>query len=180
MNNIWFLRTDKDNGSKNSDFSEENTFIYSDHGTCAEDEVIRKNKHKIFPILDISNHELRKLVRSIKLELVASGKIDLSEPGKSRCDVAICYWIAVMDIGDIVFVRNKQNDVFICKITGYISEAFFDRTGAFQRSVEILQQVSSHSLHERIWNRTKSRKTIERNANTEIKELVLQYLNALA
>jgi hypothetical protein len=176
MNNIWFLRTDRDNGSKSKDFSYDRPLIYSDHGTCSKNEIVSKHKHKIFPTLDISGHELRKLVRSIKSELVEMDKINLSEPGKARCDVSICYWIAVMDIGDIVFVRNKQNTVFICEITGYISEAFFDETGGFQRPVEILQQVSSHSLHERIWNRTKSRKTIERNANVEIKELVLQYL----
>ena len=51
-----------------------------------------------------------------------------------------------MDTNDIVFVRNKNQEVFICQVSGYVSERFFDENGFFQRPVNILKKVSEHDL----------------------------------
>ena len=181
MNNIWFLRTDKDGWSKCIDVTKHNQYIYSAHGSCGVKNVVAKYKSKIFPKLAIDRIELLNLVRLIKEKLKSSGDLDVSEPGKTKCDLFISYWVTEMKEGDIVFVRNKKQEVFICKITGYVLENFFNATGSFQRPVEIIQEVKEADLHEDIWKRTKGRSTVVRNANSNIKSLVLKHLidNAL-
>ncbi|MCX7097944.1 MAG: hypothetical protein NTV43_08590 [Methylococcales bacterium] len=184
--NIWFLRTDKDGWNENFDISESNEFIYSAHGSCGnqKNRKIQDQKSNIFPKLLISGEILRKLVRLIKQELIEEGCFSGNEVGKKQCDSIICYWIAVMNIGDIVFVRNKKQDIYICKIAGYISEDFFDKTGAFQRPVEIVKKVSSNASQEKveldkIWQRTLGRRAIERNTREDVKVFVYNYLKGL-
>lgn len=179
MKNIWFIRTDKD-GHDNFDVTAESPFIYSLHGICGEaNSHITKHKDKVFPKLVLGNEELLILVRTIKKQLIDDGIIDPSEGGKARCDLAIRYWIAIMEEGDIVFVRNKQQEVLVCKVTGYVSESFFDKNGSFQRPVEILGSLTKEPIYEEIWKRTKRRNTIERNANGVVRALVFDFLRTL-
>lgn len=180
MTNIWFLRMDKYNLGTQYDMSESNPFIYSVHGICGveniEKKIIKKNKNKVFPKLLIDGRELRDLVRLIKQNLINDGSVDGEDIGKQRCDLAVWYWVAVMEYGDIVFVRNEQDKVFICRITGYVSEEFFNSHGCFRRPVNVLHEVTEENISEIIWNRTCGRKTIERNANEEVKIMVREYL----
>lgn len=183
MNNIWFLRTDKDGWSNCIDVTKYNQFIYSAHGVCRgrdceeAENLIIDNKPLIFPELKIGRRQLIKLVYSIKEVLIRYGTFEGNEPGKTKCDLFISYWVTEMKEGDIVFVRNKKQEVFICKITGYVLENFFNATGSFQRPVEIIQEVKEADLHEDIWKRTKGRSTVVRNANSNIKSLVLKHLS---
>lgn len=183
MNNVWFLRTDRDSWDDNYDISENNKFVYSAHGSCGNqgNHEIQKHKLNIFPELSISGQKLRELIRSIKQGLIDEGYFAADETGKEQCDLFICYWVAVMNIGDIVFVRNKKQEIFICKIIGYVSEEFFDKTGSFQRPVEILKKVSVDSSQEKeelnkIWHRTLGRRTLERNNREEVNTFVYNYL----
>lgn len=189
MNNIWFLRTDKDGEFVDEEFdiSDTNKFIYSAHGICGYGgkEIIQRNKIKIFPKLLIDDKELRRTVRDVKKELIEAGVIDVTKPGKEQCDLFIWYWIAVMNAGDIAFVRNKKQEIFICRIIGYVSEEFFDAGSTldhpiFQRPVEILKKVSPDSSQEieelkekEIWHRTLGHKTLEKNNKEEVNTSVV-------
>lgn len=176
--NIWFLRTDKDEWDA-FDVTAQNPFIYSMHGVCGDKSYATEHKDKIFPTLDLAKHELYRLVASIKKRLVKAGKLDPNGDGKKRCDLVLWYWLGIMKEGDFVFVRNKKDQVLICKVTGYISESFFDKHGFFQRPVEILGQLKNDPKYQRLWNRTYARKTLERNANSEVRELVWTFLRSL-
>ena len=198
INNIWFLRTDsfewnKTIDSKYTDIDTKTwpeqlekkkrhlknkiiSYIYSAHGICADEPAVKQYKSNIFPELTKSPEELREDIRQIKQDLVKAGKLDLNEGGKKRCDVIICYWIADMGIGDIVFVRNQQNEVLICRITGYVLEDFFDKENAFAREVAILDRVTEQTVTANIWDRTKGRKALERNADEDIRTSVIKYM----
>lgn len=178
MNNIWFLRTDKDEYDQ-IDFNPDHKNIYSLHGVCGKSELINEYKAKIFPNLLLSRNEVISCVNRIKSELIKSGFLRIDKPGIARCNIVIAYWLAVMSIGDIVFVRNKQNKVFVCKIIGYVDESFFEMEGFFKRPVEILGLVMKNSIHERVWKRTMGRKTIERNADKEVDFYVKKYIDDL-
>jgi len=184
--NIWFLRTDKDGYKEDFDISESNKFIYSAHGSCGHqsNSTIQDHKSNIFPKLLISGEELRKSIRSIKQKLIEEGYFSGNETGKKRCDLFISYWVAIMNVGDIVFVRNKKQKIYICMITGYVSEELFDKEGIFQRPVEILNIVSSNSSEQKtelgkILHRTLGRKTLDRNKQEEVKIFVDKYLKGL-
>ena len=186
MKNIWFLRTDKDGRSIDSDISESNLFIYSDHGSCGNQKklIIQEYKKNIFPKLLVSTQELRSFIIGVKNKLVADGNISEDDVGKKNCDLFISHWINKMQEGDIVFVRNKKQEVFICKITGYITEKYFDLTGAFQRPVEVLKIISSDNQDEQkkleiVWHRTLGRKTLERNNDPDVKEIVSGYIDSI-
>jgi hypothetical protein len=174
MKNIWFIRTDKDDWSADFDISEKNESIYSAHGSCKRNHIIDKHKKKILPSLSLSAIQLAELIREIKKELIAEELLEDTE--KKRCDVFITYWISTMSIGDIVFVRNKKQELYICKISGYISNYFFDEIGSFKRPVNILQKISQDSISDEILRRTTGRKTIERNANKNIRSLVVEFI----
>ena len=182
MKNIWFLRTDKDD-CNNLDISESNPFIYSVHGICGGINIkkIKEYKNNVFPRLLVSGYELRQFIREIKQDLISSKIISESDIGKKQCDLSICYWIAVMDTNDIVFVRNKNQEVFICQVSGYDSERIFDENGFFQRPVNILKKVSEHDLEKQklitIWHRTLGRRTLEINKKDDVRKFVLNYLN---
>ena len=176
--NIWFIRMDKD-GWKDLDLNENSPYIYSAHGSCGDLEVATKYKHLIFPKLSLSGKDLAKLVLDIKLSLVDAGKIKLEDSGKRRCDLAIRYWLSVMQAGDLVFVRTKQGKVILCRVTGYISEDFFMQQGCFKRPVNILGEITECMLPISIWNRTFGRKTIERNAEKVISSWVESNIEAL-
>jgi len=173
--NIWFLRMDKD-GWDEFDLSENYKYIHSIHGSCRKPngnlDLVHKHKNKIFPEFTLNGRVLARLVRSIKQKLIFEGKIDERQSGKRRCDIAIRYWLSVMDTGDLVFARNKQGKVILCRISGYISEDFFDRYGCFQRPVEIIKEITESMVPSEIWRRTQGRKTIERNAKNHITNLV--------
>lgn len=78
-----------------------------------------------------------------------------------------------MEAGDLVFVRNKQSKIYLCRVTGYISEEFFDKHGCFQRPVEILAEITEIMVPSEIWRRTQGRKTIERNAKNHISDWMI-------
>lgn len=178
MKNIWFIRTDKD-GMDEFDVTEESPFIYSMHGICGDSRYVLEHKSKIFPKLILSESELRALVVTIKNQLIEDGEIGPEDGGKERCDLAIAYWLARMEEGDIVFVRNKQHVVIVCRITGNVSETFFDKNGFFQRPVEVLGYLKYEPKYDKLWKRTEGRKTMERNANWEIRTTVLDFLESL-
>jgi hypothetical protein len=169
--NIWFIRMDKD-GWKDLDLNESSPYIYSAHGSCGDLDVAIKHKHLIFPELSLSGKDLAKLVRDIKLSLVDAGKIRLEDSGKRRCDLAIRYWLSIMKVGDLAFVRTKQGKVILCRVTGYISEDFFMQKGCFRRPVHILGEITEDMLPSNIWSRTLGRKTIERNRKKVISSWV--------
>lgn len=178
MNNIWFIRTDKDYWTDCEDFSIQNPYIFSGHGSCGRKHIeIDKLKGEVFPEPDNFNiKDLRQKICDIKQILIDRGDFDIKSTGKKKCDLFIAYWIAVMSIGDIVFIRNKKQEVYITKIKGYISESFFEHSGSFQRPVEVLGKVNSETSDERLWKRTIGRQTLVRNANNIIRELVESYL----
>lgn len=178
MKNIWFIRTDKD-GMDNIDVTEQSPYIYSMHGICGDSDYVKEYKSKIFPKLVLSESELRSLVISIKNQLIEDGKIDTEEKSKVRCDLAIANWLARMEEEDIVFVRNKQQKVIVGRVTGYVSKAFFDEHGFFQRPIEILAFLKNEHPYQKLWQRTNGRKTIERNANRKIRTSVLDFLKTL-
>lgn len=187
MSNIWFLRTDKDNYNESIDISIETPFIYSLHGICRdihqENVLIQEQKKNIFPELRIKGQELRKTVRFIKEDLIKNKVFADNGLGKKQCDLFIYYWVAVMQVGDIVFVRNKKQEVFICEITGYVLEEFFDNHGGFQRPVKILERISSNLALDKelskIWHRTLSRRTLEKNSQKYVSDIVFSYINQL-
>ena len=113
MKNIWFLRTDKDKNGLEFDLSENYQFIYSDHGACRGNYDVEKYKKNIFPKLLVKGKELRKSIYEIKEQLIANGKINPNAEGKTQCDLFISYWVTEMMVGDIVFVRNKKQEVFL-------------------------------------------------------------------
>lgn len=171
MKNIWFLRMDKDD-LDGYDLNETFPFIHSVHGICGNKELSLKQKHLIFPKLKLSDSELSKRIISIKQQLIESNQLDENQQGKKRCDLAIRYWVGTMSIGDIVFVRNKQNQLYLCKISSYVKEEFFDENGCFQREIDQLRLLDELSIPEALKARTYGRKTIERNANKSIRLLV--------
>ncbi len=175
MKNIWFLRMDK-NILEGQELNRDKEYIHSIHGTCGDKELALRYANLIFPEKSISDQELSEKVMSIKKELIEKGLIDENQQGKRRCDVAIRYWVSVMQAGDIAFVRTRYNDVFLCEVTGYVSESFFKEHGCFQRPVKILQNITENDVHEYVWRRTQGRKTIERNAKRSVADLVTKYL----
>lgn len=177
MKNIWFLRTDKDKNGLEFDLSENYQFIYSDHGTCRKNYDVEKYKKNIFPKLLVKGKELRKIICEIKKRLIENRKINHDDEGKTQCDLFISYWVTEMMVGDIVFVRNKKQEVFLCEITGYIEEKFFDSRGSFQRPVKILEKISSNTQElKSMFHRTSGRRTLERNANSGVAKTVSDYL----
>lgn len=178
MKNIWFIRTDND-GHDHLDVTTDGKFIYSMHGVCGDMDYFTEHKDKVFPKLKLNYEELKKLVHLIKDQLITDGKLNPEEFGKQRCDLAIGYWLAIMEEGDVAFVRNKQQEVIVCKIVGYVSEVFFEKNGFFQRPVEVLGRLKKEVKYEQIWARTKSRKTIERNKDIEDRALVSKFLKTL-
>ena len=158
------------------DLTEKTPFIHSVHGSCGNKELTSKYKQMIFPELSVSDQDLTKSVASIKRKLIESNDLNEFQLSKRRCDLAIRYWLSIMKVGDLVFVRNKINEVYLCKVSDYVSEKFFDSYGCFQRPVEILQKLSESMVHKELWHRTHSRKTIERNAKTAIVSLVKMHL----
>lgn len=181
---IWFLRTDKDDFSGMVDISNNAPYIYSAHGICALESPNHKPaKQGIFPKLQLSEKEVRDLVHREKLIQVESGSFNSSDRGKTYCDVVICYWIAVMRCNDIVFVRNKQNDLYVCRISGYLSEDIFDKFGLFARPVEIIATIhpdntNAISKFDGFWHRTLGRRTIERNRNPMTSKLALNLVKS--
>lgn len=167
MKNIWFIRTDKNIGNL-WDVTMDTKFIYSMHGSCVNHKSTQMYYNMVFPKLTISRNELMKIVRIIKNEEHVSGKF--------HCDLSVAYWLAVMDVGDIVFVRGSAEDVYVCVITGYVLESIFQAHGVFARPIKIFNKTSVDSINPKIWNRTLGRKTIERNNNKEIEDLVYEYL----
>ena len=176
--NIWFLRMDKYRLGEQC-LSESHEFIYSAHGSCGISDVAKKYKNKIFPELTLNGKELAKLIRSIKEKLIRDKQISLDESGKRRCDIAIRYWLSVMKVGDLVFVRNKQNKVILSSVTNYISEEFFDTYGCFKRPVKIINEITESMVTPEIWRRTQGRKTIERNAKKHITDWVANNFESL-
>ena len=169
---------DKDGWSE-LDLNQDYKFIHSAHGSCGGVDVAKRYKHMLFPELTLKGKELAKFIRTIKQKLIVNGLFDLEQSGKRRCDIALRYWLSEMKLGDLVFVRNKQGKVILCKITGYISEEFFDKRGCFQRPVEILSEIDESMVHSEIWNRTQGRKTIERNAKKHITDWVTSNYKSL-
>ena len=176
--NVWFLRMDK-YSLDNKDFGEKNAFIHSAHGSCDAPRLAKEHKDKVFPELALNGKDLAKLIRSIKYDLIKNGQISLEQSGKRRCDIAIRYWVSVMQVGDLVFVRNKQNKIILSRITDYISEVFFEDKGAFKRPVEIINEITESMVPSEIWERTKGRKTIERNAKKHITDWVVYNYESL-
>jgi len=169
---------DKD-GWNDLDLSEHYKYIHSAHGSCGDLDMAMEHKDLILPRLTLSVKDLAKLIRSTKEKLIVSGRIDEKQSGKRRCDVAIRYWLSVMDTCDLVFVRNKKGKVVLCRVTGYISEKFFEERGCFQRPVEILQEITESMVPAEIWQRTQGRKTIERNAKKHVSDWVVSNYKSL-
>lgn len=167
---------DKDNWN-DLNLTFETPFIHSMHGSCGDIALALEYKDDIFPKLSISEQSLSKKILSIKNTLIENGAFNETQLGKQRCDLAIIYWLSRMKIDDIVFARNKLGEVFLCKVTGYVSEDFFVSYGCFQRPVKILQKLSESMMNGDIWHRTQGRKTIERNAKPFIANLVKDHLN---
>jgi len=176
--NIWFLRMDKYTLEEDC-FSGSDTFIHSAHGSCGNVDIAKKHKGLFFPKLTKTGKELAKLIREIKEKLIEDDHISLEQSGKRRCDIAIRYWLSVMQIGDLVFIRNKQDKVVFARVTGYICEDFFDSYGCFKRPVEIISQINEQMIPAEIWRRTKGRKTIERNAKKHITDWITNNYESL-
>ena len=162
MDNIWFLRMDKDD-LEGYDLCPSSPYIHSVHGICGDRELTLKQKEIIFPKLKLSNRELIEHIYDLKQQLVNDGQLDEKAPGKQRCDLAIRYWLKTMQVGDAVFVRNKVNQLFLCKIASYVREEFFDKHGCFQRKVSDLKLLDESHTPKEILDRTYGRKTIEKN-----------------
>jgi len=176
--NIWFLRMDKDIWNEHN-ISENYKFIHSAHGSCGDLDVVISHKSKIFPELTVNGKDLAKLIREIKEKLIRDKKISLDQSGKRRCDIAVRYWLSVMKVGDLVFVRNKHKKIILSRVTGYISEEFFETYGCFKRPVEILNEITEPMVPPEIWRRTKGRKTIERNAKKHVTDWVTNNYDSL-
>jgi len=179
MNNIWFLRMDKDGRKEDFDMSESHQFIYSDHGSCGNqsDPKIQNYKKNIFPKMSVSEKELRNFINETKIRLIDSGYINQDDLGKKQCDLFISYWICTMEIGDIVFVRTKKQEVFICQISGYVSEEFFDKYGSFQRPVKLLKKINTDTNElDAVLHRTLGRRALERNDKYDVKRIVSNFL----
>ncbi|WMO14387.1 hypothetical protein [Pseudoalteromonas piscicida] len=177
--NIFFLRMDKD-VIKDKDLSYKSPYIHSLHGSCgaleSNNELKEEVKSIIFPELKLPERELLKHIYRIKQELIEKGDLDESEPGKKRCDLAIKYWLHTMRIGDAVFVRNKANQLYLCKIiNNNLDEDFFDENFCFKREVEIIALLEETSTPTEILSRTFGRKTIERNACEKVGSVFLQH-----
>lgn len=179
MENIWFLRTDK--MTHIEDISLKNPFIYSQHGVCAKKEInnlpsVINFKNQIFPKVSISGHKIYDVITEIKEELIQKGIIEY-EP--KQCNYTIWCWVSVMDIGDIVFVRNGFDSIYVCEISGYVSKEFLDKNGYFGRPVRILKEwkngVGTEEIKE-ILHRTVGRKTLEKNAKSIVTKLISEHI----
>ncbi|UAB71684.1 hypothetical protein INR79_07250 [Vibrio sp. SCSIO 43132] len=177
--NIWFLRMDKD-GWDDLDLNQNYKYIHSAHGSCGGIDVAHRYKSKLFPELVMRGKELANFIRKAKQKLIEKKLFSLEESGKRRCDIALRYWLLEMKEGDLVFVRNKEEKVILCKITGYISEEFYDRRGCFQRPVEIINEINESMVSSEIWRRTQGRKTIERNAKKHVTDWVVNNIRSLS
>lgn len=176
MGNIWFLRMDK-NVLEDYQFCKHNPFIHSLHGSCEPQGKNSQYGERVLPKPPVDRRELSELIESRKRELIERGGLRLGE--KPRCYLAIVYWLSEMKEGDFVLVKVAGETVFLCRITGYVSEEFFYEFGLFQRPVEILQQLSPSLVHEDLWRRTQGRKTIERNAKLHVKDQLRDHLCAM-
>lgn len=179
MGNIWFLRTDKMTHIK--DISTDNPFIYSQHGVCAKEEIndlpsVINFKKQIFPRVSISARKIYDIVTEIKEEFIEKGIIDYKP---KNCNYTIWCWISVMDIGDIVFVRNGSGSIYACEISGYVCKEFLDKNGYFGRAVRILKEwkngVGTEEINE-ILHRTSGRKTLEKNGNSTVTKVVSEHI----
>lgn len=183
MKNIWFLRTDKDDWGADFDTTVSNPNIFSAHGSCVIDQsILEEHENKFFPELNLSKQELKSLIYSVKSHLTKSGVLDTNEESKNRCDLTICNWIYDMEVGDIVFVRNKCSQIIICKINSYLSHAFLREHRAFQRGVKILDSLSISDKAQMeaiapILHRTAGRKTLEKNNNQEVRSFVQKFIS---
>lgn len=162
---------DKDD-FKGLDLNSNHPYIHSTHGSCGDLQIAMEYKDKIFPSLSFTGKELSKLIRSVKQRLISNGTINEEDTGKRRCDVVIRYWLSVMAVGDLVFARNKEGKVFLCEISGYISEQFFEERACFQRPVRIIKEITEGMVPEKIWKRTLGRKTVDRNAQIVVSKWV--------
>lgn len=167
MKNIWFVRMDLN--THPWDFNEENPYICSNHGTCASDEVFEYYKPMIFPNTVMSISDIRNCVKKIKLEEGIENK--------DGCDLAISYWILIMNKGDIVFIRNRINEVYLGIINSYLSEFNYQTHKRFSRHVNIIKRVDETLISKDVYKRTSSRKAIERNDDKIISEKVLSYVS---
>lgn len=176
MRNIWFVRMDKQD--HNSEFFEGGqSFIFSDHGTCLpkgaeSNERLIGIRDKIFPNLMMSHRGVTELVQSIKAEYYVNTE-------KQRCALAVIYWISIMKESDVVVLRAKHDKVYLCEITDYIDEDVFNEEKRFARPVKVIKQLDSYTTSELIWNRTLGRKTVERNANSNIRRLTFEFLGEI-
>ncbi|GHZ29127.1 TPA: hypothetical protein ACGF6R_003532 [Vibrio cholerae] len=179
MENIFFLRMDKDVVATDPIFSPQYPYIHTIHGTCDNRELIKQQTKVIFPKLDLSERELLDCIYRIKQELINSHQMDENAPRKQRCDLAIKYWLKTMKIGDAVFVRSQDNQLYLCQVASYVQEKFFDEYGCFQRKVENVQLLDESSVPAEILNRTYGRKTIERNACEVVNVLFYKHFSSM-
>ncbi|KQH86673.1 hypothetical protein [Vibrio furnissii] len=175
MKNIFFLRMDKDIVASDPTFSPQYPYIHSVHGTCGNRELIKQQASIIFPRLELSERELLDRIYKLKQELIANDDLDEKAPGKQRCDLAIKYWLKTMQVGDVVFVRNQANQLYLCQVASYVQKGFFDEHGCFQRKVENVQLIDESSVPSEIINRTYGRKTIEKNACEAVKTVFVKH-----
>jgi hypothetical protein len=179
MNNIFFLRMDKD-AFKEHDLSRQYPYIHSIHGICGKRDLIKQQKDRIFPRLELSERDLLEHIYKLKQNLINAGELDEKAPGKQRCDLAIKYWLKTMQVGDAVFVRNQTNQLYLCKIAGYVEEEFFDKHGCFQRKVADIELLDESFIPTEILSRTYGRKTIEKNACEVVNTVFNSYFGSVS
>ncbi len=174
MKNIWFLRLDKsyiknDSGKEIETLNIEKPYIYTFHGSCANETNTIKISNEYKMILEcIKIQDRDNLIKNlIKI------KKDFNIPDKEKCIQAIEDFAIDISIGDIVFVRVAVAVIYICKIISDIQILDFNCYILPSRNVEILSKLSVEEFCRLfVFGKTRvdNRKTIERVANKEQKK----------
>lgn len=175
--NFWFLRLDKmllkENNQEIDTLNIETPYIYTMHGICSElsEQELMEQYFKVKNFDEIkqkySKKECLSMLLQIKEELVKKGVLNPNAPSKKTCLFSILYFIYNMKIGDIVFVRTSNNDIYIVKIIGDAQLNNDDNYMHLKREVKVLHKFTYAELTQKVVcakNRLKIRNTFQRVA----------------
>ena len=188
-NNFWFLRLDrmplKENNQEIDTLNIETPYIYTMHGICSElsEQELMEQYFKVKNFDEIkqkySKKEFLSILFQIKEDLVKKGVIKLNEASKKKCHEFILQFIYNMKIGDIVFVRTSNNDIYIVKIIGDAQLNNADNYMHLKREVKVLHKFTYAELTQELSffkNRLDRRKTFERVARDDHYEKLQNFL----
>ena len=169
--NFWYLRLDimwmRDDDDKDKEVETINIdkpYVYSMHGQYGDEVIKAVEKH--FGTLDLpaikkthSSAEFQRKLREIKKDLNFK-----NVEGKEKCIFVIIYWVYVMNVLDIVFVKKGDGYFYICEIISE-AETHKHRDGlCCKRYIKLLAKLSKKDFMEQLGSvfKGRGRRTLER------------------